>query len=147
MTELDKMKAGELYDYTAPEVRAVYLRAARLCDEYNSTQYNEAEKREQILRELFGSLGKNPTVLKNLRVDYGFNLHAGDNFFVNYDCVFLDCAPITFGNNVFIAPQADFIRSTTPWTRRCAIGTWNTASPSRWGTTSGSAAASRSCRA
>ena len=108
MTELDKMKAGELYDYTAPEVRAAYLRAARLCDEYNSTQYNEAEKREQILRELFGSLGKNPTVLKNLRVDYGFNVHAGDNFFVNYDCVFLDCAPITFGNNVFIAPQCGF---------------------------------------
>ena len=35
-------------------------------------------------------------------------MHAGDNFFVNYDCVFLDVAPITFGDNVFIAPQCGF---------------------------------------
>ena len=60
------------------------------------------------MRELFGSLGENPLVEKNIRIDYGFNVHAGDNFFCNYDCVFLDCAPITFGNNVFIAPQCGF---------------------------------------
>ena len=48
------------------------------------------------------------TVEKNIRVDYGFNLRAGDNFFANYDCVFLDCAPITFGDNIFIAPQCGF---------------------------------------
>ena len=107
-SELQKLKDGELYDYTDPEVRAAHIRAVELCDEYNETKRTETEKRERILRELFGSLGENPLIEKNIRIDYGFNVHAGDNFFVNYDCVFLDCAPITFGNNVFIAPQCGF---------------------------------------
>ena len=107
-SELQKLKDGELYDYTDPEVRAAHIRAVELCDEYNETKRTETEKRERILRELFGSLGKDPLVEKNIRIDYGFNVHAGDNFFANYDCVFLDCAPITFGNNVFIAPQCGF---------------------------------------
>ena len=108
MTELEKMKAGELYDYSDPEVRAAHVRAVQLCDEYNDTKRTETARREEILRELFGSLGENPIVEKNIRVDYGFHLHAGDNFFVNYECVFLDCAPITFGNNVLIGPQCGF---------------------------------------
>ena len=108
MTELEKMKAGELYDYSDPEIFAAHVRAVELCDEYNGTGRRETEKRERILRELSGALGKNPVVEKNIRVDYGFNLRAGDNFFANYDCVFLDCAPITFGDNIFIAPQCGF---------------------------------------
>ena len=32
----------------------------------------------------------------------------GDNFSANYDCVFLDVAPVTFGNNVMIGPQCGF---------------------------------------
>ena len=107
-SELQKLKDGELYDYTDPEVRAAHIRAVELCDEYNETKRTETEKRERILRELFGSLGENALIEKNIRIDYGFNVHAGDNFFCNYDCVFLDCAPITFGNNVFIAPQCGF---------------------------------------
>ena len=108
MTELEKMKAGQLYDYSDPEIYAAHVRAVELCDEYNETKRTETARREEILRELFGKLGKNPVVEKNIRVDYGFNMHAGDNFFANYDCVFLDCAPITFGDNIFIAPQCGF---------------------------------------
>ena len=108
MTELEKLKAGEMYDYGDPEVQQAHVRAVQLCDRFNGTERTELALREEILRELFGSLGKNPFVEKNIRIDYGFNMHAGDNFFVNYDCVFLDVAPITFGNNVFIAPQCGF---------------------------------------
>ncbi len=108
MTELDKMKAGELYDYSAPEIYNAHVRAVMLCDKYNQTKRTQTKKREKIIRKLFGSVGKRPIMEKNIRVDYGFNLHVGDNFFANYDCVFLDCAPITFGDNIFIAPQCGF---------------------------------------
>ena len=30
MTELEKMKAGEMYDYSDPEVRAAHVRAVQL---------------------------------------------------------------------------------------------------------------------
>ncbi len=108
MTELEKLKAGETYDYRDPEVQQAHVRAVQLCDRFNASERTELALREEILRELFGSLGKNPFVEKNIRIDYGFNMHAGDNLFINYDCVFLDVAPITFGDNVFIAPQCGF---------------------------------------
>ena len=108
MTELEKLKAGEMYDYGDPEVQQAHVRAVQLCDRFNGTERTELALREEILRELFGSLGKKPFVEKNIRIDYGFNMRAGDNLFINYDCVFLDVAPITFGDNVFIAPQCGF---------------------------------------
>ena len=37
--------------------------------------------------------------------DYGTQISVGDYFFANYDCVFLDIAPITIGNRVYIAPR------------------------------------------
>jgi len=36
--------------------------------------------------------------------DYGFNIEIGDNSFINVNCVILDGAKVTIGNNVFIAP-------------------------------------------
>ena len=114
MTELEKMKAGQLYDYSDPEIYAAHVRAVELCDEYNATTRTQTAERERILRQLFGSLGACPVVEKNIRVDYGFNLHAGDKFFANYDCVFLDVAPITIGNNVMVGPRVCFYAAGHP---------------------------------
>lgn len=46
--------------------------------------------------------------------DYGFNIFAGRNFFVNYNCVILDGAKVTFGDNVFIAPNCTFTTAGHP---------------------------------
>ena len=64
--------------------------------------------REAILRKLFGKLGKNPYVEPNIFCGFGFNIEAGDNFYANNNCVFVDPGKITFGDNVFIAPNCGF---------------------------------------
>jgi maltose O-acetyltransferase len=46
--------------------------------------------------------------------DYGFNIRAGRNLFVNYGCVFLDCAPIDIGDDVQIAPAVQLYTATHP---------------------------------
>lgn len=33
--------------------------------------------------------------------DYGFNIYVGENFYVNFDCVFLDVCEIRIGDNCF----------------------------------------------
>ena len=60
MTELKKLKAGQQYRIADPEVVAAHIRAVELCDEYNATKRTQTARREEILRELFGSLGANP---------------------------------------------------------------------------------------
>lgn len=57
-----------------------------------------------MLRDLFGAIGADAQILPVFACDYGFNIRAGRNFFANYGCVFLDCAPITIGDDVKFGP-------------------------------------------
>lgn len=40
--------------------------------------------------------------------DYGYNIEIGENFYSNVNCVILDGAKVTFGDNVFVAPNCGF---------------------------------------
>ena len=40
--------------------------------------------------------------------DYGYNIEIGENFYAKVNVVILDCAKVTFGNNVLIAPNCGF---------------------------------------
>ena len=105
MTQKEKMLAGMLYDASDEELRAAHLRAQRLTRLYNGTTEEELDKRQTILRELLGRMGENCYIEPSFRCDYGSNIYVGDNFFANYDCVFLDVNRITIGKNCFIAPR------------------------------------------
>ncbi len=50
----------------------------------------------------------------DFRCDFGFNILAGDNLFMNFGCVLLDCAPITIGDNVLIGPGVHMYAATHP---------------------------------
>ena len=114
MTEKEKMLAGELYTAFVPELMEGLARAKRLCEEYNKTPRDDAEKRRAIMHELLGRHGERFISESNVWFDYGYNTEVGEDFYVNHDCVFLDCNKITFGNNVFIAPQCGFYASGHP---------------------------------
>lgn len=114
MTELQKCQAGLCYDTTSPGREEAHLVCAELCYDYNHTRPSDMAGREAILRKLFGKLGKNPYVEPNLFCGFGFNIEAGDNFFANNNCVFVDPGKITFGDNVFIAPNCGFYTAHHP---------------------------------
>mgnify|MGYP000630309678 CR=1 FL=1 len=113
MTEREKMLSGALYASEDPELAAARIRARTLCGRLNQTPPEEREAQEEIIRRLFASVGENSTVNPVFWCDYGSNITAGDNFYVNYNCVILDCAPVTFGDNVFIAPNCGFYTGVT----------------------------------
>ena len=106
LTEQEKMKRGRLYDATAPEL-LVQLQATR--DKLFELNYrlrpSQTEEREHLLREIIGSTPERFTIVSPFFCDYGHNIHVGKNFFANYNCVMLDEAPITIGDNVLIAPN------------------------------------------
>lgn len=138
MTEREKMLSGALYASEDPELAAARIRARTLCGRLNQTPPEEREAQEEIIRRLFASVGENSTVNPVFWCDYGSNITAGDNFYVNYNCVILDCAPVTFGDNVFIAPTAASIPQATPWTPLPGMPGWSTPGPSPWAVTCGS---------
>ena len=106
--------AGLVYDATAPEREAEHIRCADLCWEYNRTKPSDREGRERLLRQIFGKLGKDPYVEPTVFFGFGKNVEAGDRFFANNNCVFVDPGKITFGDDVKIAPQCGFYTALHP---------------------------------
>ncbi|WP_010283207.1 maltose acetyltransferase domain-containing protein [Bacillus timonensis] len=113
-TEKEKMLDGGLYNPTDPELVKDRIRARRLTRLYNQTIETDNEERKRLLKELFGTIGENLYVEPTFRCDYGYNIHVGENFYANFDCVFLDVCEIRIGYNCFIAPGVHIYTATHP---------------------------------
>ncbi|MEH7441183.1 sugar O-acetyltransferase [Bacillus sp. JJ1122] len=103
-TEKQKMLDGELYNAGDSELVKERENARRLTRLYNQTTETEFEKRTHILKELFGSKGDQFYIEPTFRCDYGYNIHIGENFYANFDCVILDVCEVKIGKNCFMAP-------------------------------------------
>lgn len=108
------MLAGELYMASDPELVAARLRARELTHEFNHSHPTEAERRRAILRSLFGTIGERFEVEPTFRCDYGSNIHVGERFYMNFDCVFLDVCEIRIGSDVLIAPGVHLYTAAHP---------------------------------
>lgn len=84
------------------------IAAKELCFEYNSIRPSDGEKQKELLTRLLGKTRKNFCITAPFWCDYGYNIEIGENFYANHNLVILDGAKVTFGNNVFIAPNCGF---------------------------------------
>ncbi|UHA74824.1 sugar O-acetyltransferase [Paenibacillus sp. 481] len=103
-SEKEKMIAGEAYLAADPELIADRLSARKLTRLFNATLETEVEQRSVLLKELFGSTGNNLYMEPDFRCDYGYNIHVGENFYANFNCVILDVCEVRIGKNAMLAP-------------------------------------------
>lgn len=114
-SEKEKCRAGGLYDANHDrQLIEERLRCKRLCFEYNRLDPGLEERREEMLRGLLGKTGKNFLIEQPFLCDYGYNIGIGENFYANVNCVILDEAAVTFGDNVFIGPNCAFYTAAHP---------------------------------
>lgn len=113
-SEKEKMLAGEPYRSRDPELLALYHRAKQLLARFAHSASDDLSGKEEILRNLLGSLGTGVWIETPLFCDYGTNIHIGNHCFVNYNCVFVDNNRITIGNNVLIGPAVQLYTATHP---------------------------------
>lgn len=118
LTEKERMLAGYLYRPTDSVLVKERGAARKLIYQFNNQEPEDdpAPIRREILRKLFNPdcSEKKLFVESPFRVDYGYNISAGDNLVVNFNCVFLDCAKITIGNDCMIAPGVQIYTATHP---------------------------------
>lgn len=105
MTEKEKMLAGKPYISSGKELAGEREHAKELVFNFNSLHPKEYEKRNSIIKKLFGKTKNSFYIEPPFRCDYGYNIFIGENFYSNYNCVILDCAKVTIGDNVFFAPN------------------------------------------
>ncbi|MGM9949872.1 MAG: sugar O-acetyltransferase [Lysinibacillus sp.] len=105
MDYVEKMKANRPYisDHTKMDPN-LKTKAKNLLWEYNHAKPDDNERKQEILKELFGSSTPLTFIEPTFRCDYGFNIHFSGMAFINYNCVMLDTSPIHVGKAVFIGP-------------------------------------------
>ena len=130
MSEMkDRMLRGELYIADDPALAADNARAQTLLDRFNATSHDERDERLGLLRELLGSVGENVVIRPPFRCDYGTYITIGAGTFVNFDCVMLDCAPITIGAACQIATAVQLLTPTHPVDPAPRRAGWEAAEP------------------
>nr|WP_279097704.1 sugar O-acetyltransferase [Aerococcus urinaeequi] len=114
-TEKEKMLAGKIYDANYDqELIDARADAKELCYDFNHARPSEEAKRQGIIRQLLGKTGNQFGITGPFYCDYGFNIEIGENFYANHNLVILDGAKVTFGDNVFVAPDCGFYTAGHP---------------------------------
>ncbi|MBO0486494.1 sugar O-acetyltransferase [Vagococcus fluvialis] len=108
-TEKEKMLAEDLYRASSPELREDARKSRQLTRLFNETTEEQQEYRKTLLKEMFKATGENIYIEPPFRCDYGTNTTIGNNFYANFDCVFLDVAPIVIGENVMFGPKVNLL--------------------------------------
>ena len=114
MTEKEKMLAGEYYNAGDDELINRWHLAKKLTRMYNEADTRNRKLLDSLLDDLFGSRGESTWVTAPIYVDYGENIHLGNNVEINMNCVFLDCNKITVGDNTGIGPNVQIYAVTHP---------------------------------
>ena len=60
------------------------------------------------MKKILGKMEGMPVITAPFYCDYGINTSVGRNFYTNHNVTILDCTKVTFGDNVFIAPNCVF---------------------------------------
>ncbi len=113
-SEREKMLANQPYLATDPELVGMYRSAQLLLDDFNRSRFTELERRQQIVRQLFGSIGRNFKIERPFSCDYGCHIYAQDNLYINFDCTILDGNKVYLGNNVLLAPKVQIYTAYHP---------------------------------
>lgn len=116
LSEKERMIAGYPYKPADKQLLDERTEARKLIRKYNALEVEDEKGRQEILDKLLNPAcqGKKLFIEAPFRVDYGYNLTFGNNLQANFDCVFLDCAPITIGDNCLIAPGVHIYAATHP---------------------------------
>ena len=107
--------SGQLYDANYDsELIEMRSKCKALCQEFNTMPYAAVEGRMELLRRIVGTTPQSFVIEPSFWCDYGCNITIGENFYANHNLVILDAAPVTFGDNVFIAPNCCFTTAGHP---------------------------------
>ncbi|MEG0499033.1 MAG: sugar O-acetyltransferase [Alistipes sp.] len=113
MTEKEKMVAGEWFNPIDPELAEDRRRATRLTHRLNVTLCDHDEAYRATLRELCPEM--KGFIRAPFFCDYGYTISVGEGTFINFDCVFIDLAPIRIGRRCQIAPKVQLLTAHHPF--------------------------------
>ncbi|KAJ1915532.1 hypothetical protein H4219_004270 [Mycoemilia scoparia] len=114
-SELQKMVDGEHYFPHDPVLVEMRQRARLLFSKYNREFYTlSKDERAKMTKELLGTNGELAYIEPPFYCDYGDNIHIQKGFYMNFNCVILDCSRVDIGENVMCGPSVHIYTATHP---------------------------------
>lgn len=105
MTEWDKMQRHQIYNDFDVDLFELRVKAKKLFKEFNRTEDEEIERRQEIMRQLFKKVGERVWIEPNFICEFGKNVTIGNDVYINFGCTLLDCGQIMIGNNTLLGPM------------------------------------------
>ena len=105
MTEWEKLQAGQRYNDFDDDLFQRRIAAKKLFRAYNRTEDEEIERRQALLKQLFRSVGERVWIEPEFRCEFGRNITVGDDVYINFGCIILDCAEVTIGSHCLLGPN------------------------------------------
>ena len=101
--EFANMVAGRLYNAADAELDVVHTKGMSQCEKFNKIPFKRRKAKQKALEKLIpSSAGKDLVIFSPFYCEYGININVGRECFANYNCTFLDCAPINLEDSVWI---------------------------------------------
>ncbi len=106
-SEFEKMINGELYNSIDPDLVNKRLKVRDLAMRFNALSPFDLDKKRELMKQIFINSKNIDTAYfePNIRVEYGENITFGKDFYMNFDCMLLDVAPIEIGDSVMFGPR------------------------------------------
>jgi maltose O-acetyltransferase len=108
------MLAGELYRPGSPELVADEKANKAWLAKYNAQLDRPVDERRTLLAAHFGSVGSDCVIRPPFFCDYGYNIHLGNNVFLNFNCVILDIVEVRIGDRTQIGPAVQILAADHP---------------------------------
>ena len=115
MQESELMISGKLYRSSDnQELRNAHINALKKLIKLDSIAPENENERQNLFKELLGSVNGCFYIERGFRCDYGCNIHIGEHFYANYNCIILDVCPVTIGDHVFFGPEVKIFTAAHP---------------------------------
>jgi len=105
MTEWERMQKGLVYNDFDQDLFNKRVEAKKLFKAYNKTEDEEVDLRNKIMKQLFKNVGENVWIEPDFRCEFGKNITIGDNVYINFGCIILDCSEVTIGSHTLLGPN------------------------------------------
>ncbi|MBE7057069.1 MAG: sugar O-acetyltransferase [Ruminococcaceae bacterium] len=113
MSTRDRRNKGLLF-FPDQDDWAEMKETRRLTQEMNTVDRADFDKIRSIVNKLLGKSDETTFINPPFCCDYGSNIFVGKNFFANYNCVILDNAKVTFGDNCMLGPNVSLYTAGHP---------------------------------
>lgn len=116
ISDWDRMVAGKLYNSASKDIFKQHALGFMRCDRFNKIAVWRIKTKQRALEKLIPSAkGKGFFAFAPFHCEYGVNIHVGKGCFVNFNCTFLDVAPINLGDNVWLGANVTLATPNHPF--------------------------------